>query len=86
MENKILVKIYVPMLDETFDIFVPVNEYIWKMNRLLIGPIGELSNNALPVDKNYIFVNSETGMIYDNNMIIINTDIRNATKLTLLDV
>ncbi len=86
MENKILVKVYVPMLGESFDAFIPVNEYVWKANKLITKLIGDISNNALPIDRNYAFINSETGAIYENNMIIINTDIRNSSKLVLVEI
>lgn len=86
MDNKVLVKVYVPMLGDTFDIFIPVNEYIWKINKLVIKSVGDISSNILPTDKKFIFINAETGMIYDNNVIIINSDIRNASKLVLVEV
>ena len=31
MKNKVLVKLYVPELDYSTDIFLPVNEAIWKI-------------------------------------------------------
>ena len=36
MSNKVLIKLYVPTLGETFDIFIPVNEMIWRVNRLIV--------------------------------------------------
>lgn len=85
MENKVLVKIYVPMLDESYDIFLPVNDYVWKINKYIVKLISDLSSGVLPINKNYIIANIDTGTIYDNNTIVINTDIRNSTKLILLE-
>ena len=86
MENKILIKLYVPMLDDTYDIFIPVNEYIWKINKLVVKSISDLSDESLPINNNYIFINEESGVIYDNNAIVINTDIRNCSKIILIEV
>ena len=86
MENKVLVKVYVPMLDESYDIFLPVNDYVWKINKYIVKLISDLSSGVLPIDKNYFIANIDSGMIYDNNTVIINTDIRNSTKLILLEV
>ena len=36
MTNKILIKLYVISLNKEFDVFIPVNEMIWKIKKLLI--------------------------------------------------
>lgn len=86
MMNKVLVNLYVPMLDKSYDVFIPVNEIMWKINRLLTKSISDLVDGSFPLDKNYILVNIENGRIYDNNEIVINTDIRNSTKIALIDL
>lgn len=84
--NKVLVKLYVPMLDESYDVFIPVNEIVWRIKKLLIKSVSDLSDINLDINKNYILINIETGTIYDDNNIIISTDIRNSTSLALIDV
>ena len=84
--NKVLVKLYVPMLDETYDVFIPVNEIVWRIKKLLIKSVSDLSDINLDINKNYILINIETGTIYDDNNIIISTDIRNSTSLALIDI
>ena len=83
--NKVLINLYVPMLDNTFDIFIPVNEYVWKINKLIVKSLSDLTFNTLDVDEEYIIINPKTGKIYDNNEIILETDIRNLTKLLLIN-
>ncbi|MDY5996586.1 MAG: hypothetical protein SPJ07_04495 [Bacilli bacterium] len=84
--NKVLVKLYVPMLDESYDVFIPVNEIVWRIKKLLIKSVSDLSDINLDINKNYILINIETGTIYDDNNIIISTDIRNSTSLALIDI
>lgn len=84
MKNKVLIKLYVPELNESYDVFIPVNEYIWKIIKLSVKAISDLSNNALDTNKNYYLINIENGNIYQNNQIVINTEIRNSTRLILL--
>ena len=86
MTNKVLIKLYVPMLSEVYDLFIPVNEIMWKINKLIVKSVSDLSDGTLPLNKNYILVNIETGKIYNSNEIIINTDIRNSTKIALIEV
>lgn len=86
MKNKVLIKLYVPELDFSFDLFIPVNELVWKIKKMLIKSISDLTGGVLDNKKEYALVNKFTGMIYDNNEIIINTDIRNATELIIISV
>lgn len=86
MMNKVLIKLYVPMLGESYDVFIPVNEIIWRIKKLLVKSVGDISDTAIDISKEYLLINTETGMIYDNNAVVINTDIRNSTKLMLIDI
>ena len=74
------------MLDESYDVFIPVNEIVWRIKKLLIKSVSDLSDINLDINKNYILINIETGTIYDDNNIIISTDIRNSTSLALIDI
>ena len=84
--NKILINLYVPNLNQHYDLFIPVNEFIWKINKLVVKSISELSDGKLLKNQNYVIANIETGKIYDNNDIVINTDIRNTSKLALIKI
>jgi len=84
MENKILIKLIMPELDETFDLFIPVNEVIWKIKKLIIKSVNDLINISLDMQHEYLLINKDTTKIYGNNEIVINTDIRNASELVFI--
>lgn len=84
MKNKVLVRLVVPELDNNFDVFIPVNEIVWKIKKLLIKSVADLSGINLDINKKYTLINMTTGKIYTNNEIIINTEIRNVTELVLM--
>ena len=84
--NKILINLYVPNLNQYYDLFIPVNEFIWKINKLVVKSISDLSDGKLLMNQNYVIANIETGKIYDNNDIVINNDIRKTTKLALIKI
>ena len=86
MKNKVLVKLFVPELDYTFDLFIPVNEVMWKVKKLIVKSVSDLTGGSLDVSKDYILINKLTSIPYSNNIIVINTDIRNATELILISV
>lgn len=84
MNNKVLVKVSFIELDEDFDIFLPVNELIWKLKKLILKSISDLTRTSLDMETDYILINKKSSMIYDNNQILIDTDIRNGTELYLI--
>lgn len=83
MKNKVLIKLSVPELNESYDIFVPVNEIIWKVKKLIIKSISDLSGYDIFSKGDCILINQTTGKVYDNNDIIHNVDIRNGTEIML---
>ena len=84
MNNKVLVKVSFIELDEDFDMFLPVNELIWKLKKLMLKSISDLTRNNLDKEADYILINNKKSKIYDNNQILLDTDIRNGTELLLI--
>jgi hypothetical protein len=84
MNNKVLVKVSFIELDEDFDMFLPVNELIWKLKKLMLKSISDLTRNNLDKEADYILINKKNSKIYDNNQILLDTDIRNGTELLLI--
>lgn len=83
MENKVLIKLDVFELDDTFDVFIPVNEVVWKIKAMLAKSVSDLEYLEFNPNDDYIIINKKTGQIYNNNEVIIDTDIRNGTELLL---
>jgi len=81
VDNKVLIRLIVPEIDESFDVFIPVNELVWKIKKILIKSISDLSKFSLNINDEYILLNKDNSTIYKNNDIVINTDIRNGTEL-----
>ena len=85
MENKVLIRLIVPEIDETFDVFLPVNEVIWKVKRMLVKSINDIMDSSID-SQNYMLINKDTERIYKNNEIIIDTDIKNTTEVLLISL
>ena len=86
MNNKVLIRLYVPTLGKNYDVFIPINEYMWKINKLLVKSVSDLSDGTFPVRKKYVLINANSGRIYNNNEVVINTDIRNTTEIALIEL
>ena len=83
MDNKVLVKLIVPELEKEYDVFIPVNEVIWKIKKILIKCVSDLSGVVIDIDITSALINRENNKIYSNNEILLDTDIRNGTELIL---
>ena len=86
MKNKVMIKVIVPQIDSSFDIFIPVNEVVWRVKKLIIKSVSDLTGGALNFNGEYLLINTLNSRVYGNNEIIINTDIRNATELVLYSI
>lgn len=84
MENKVLIKLVIPEIDERYDVFIPVNESVWKIKIEMIKAISELSSLSLSSNENYILINCDDCRIYRNSDIVLNTNIRNGSQLVLI--
>lgn len=84
MNNKVLIKLSVPEIGYSFDVFIPVNEIVWKIKKMLAKSVSDLTGGVLNPNINYILMNKLTSEVYDNNKVIIDTNIRNITELILL--
>ena len=83
MENKVLIKLICPEYDKEFDIFIPVNELIWKIKIIFSKAVGDLC--SIKIDNSQIeLINKTNGRIYKNNEIVIDTDIRNASEILFI--
>ncbi len=86
MNNKVLVRVVVPELDEEFDCFIPVNEVVWKIKKLLVKSVSDLTSSNLDLDKEFVLLNKDNSRVYGNNEVVIDTDIRNSTELILMSI
>lgn len=84
MKNKVLIKLIVPELDMSFDVFIPVNEIVWKIKIMLIKSISDLVGSSFDEKKDYILMNKSTCRVYKNNEVILNTDVRNCAELIIM--
>ncbi len=84
MKNKVLVELFVPSIDEVYNLYLPVNRKIGNIIVLLNKSLFELTNGAfLGTDKTLLY-NRETGERYAVNTILRETDIRHGSSLVLL--
>jgi len=82
--DKILVKVYVPMIEKIYDIWIPSHKRIYNVVYLLIKAINELNDGTYRPTKMPMLYDKITGEIYDVNVSIKESTIRSGTELVLL--
>ena len=84
MNNKVLVELLVPVLEESYDVFIPINRKVGNIIALLSKMVSELSDGYFKVTGENILYSGDAGEKYRMNDLIANTDIRNGSKIILM--
>ena len=84
IDNKVLVSVKVPLLEDVYDVYIPVNRKIYSVIDMLKKTLYDLSGKSFDISLNYNLYSATTGNIYDINMIVRDTDIRNGSSIILL--
>lgn len=84
MTNKVLVSVLVPSLEKSYDVYLPINKRVHNCITMLKKTMFDLSGGTFVSNDSMALYNADTGVIYDMNAFIRNTDIRNDSKVILL--
>jgi len=82
MLYKVLIKLYVPEINENYEMYIPINKTIGDISFLLCKLVNSLSK-TYPVRNNTRLVDRFTGEIYDRNLTVKKSKIRNGSQLIM---
>ncbi len=82
--NKVLVEVFVPSANLTYDAYIPLESKIWEVADLLSSAISDLSNNEYKKGRNVTICNFSSGKEYDKNMRVFEANIDNGTKIMII--
>ena len=82
--DKILVELYVPIIEQKYEIWIPASKRIYNVIGLLAKAVNELSGGYYKPSKLPDLYDKITGKPYDINLSIKETTIRNGTELILI--
>jgi len=83
MKNKILVMVYVPMIEREFDIYIPIVKKIGTIKKLIIKIIAEKSDGIFNDDNTKNLYDKITGDIIDDNLFVKESNLENGSKIIL---
>ncbi|MBR3117104.1 MAG: hypothetical protein IKF36_04445 [Bacilli bacterium] len=79
MNNKILVVVYVPFVDEEFDLFIPINKKVGTIKNIIISSI-----HGFDLATGHVLINEEDSKIVEDNVYVKNSGINNGARLVLI--
>jgi hypothetical protein len=82
--NKVLIKLYVPMIEAQYDVWIPVNKKIYKVIRLLTKAVCEFSGGYYKPIRMPLLYDKVTASVYDVNLTVKDANIRNGSELVLI--
>lgn len=84
MDNKILIEVYVPMIEKQFDVFIPINKKIKNVATLLYNAVSDLANGALPDFDNVRLYNRFTGLLLESKLNLTEAGLVNGSQVVLV--
>lgn len=84
MKNKILIELIVPDIDETYNVYIPINKKIGNVIILLAKAVSEFQMKEFEENNHNCLYDGETGNKYTINDLVRNTNIRNGSRLILM--
>ena len=82
--QKVLVEIFVPVLDRSFDIFIPLQSPMHEVLELIKKAVREMSDGRFVANENTAICHREDGTIININLSVYELEIRNGSKLMLI--
>lgn len=82
--NKVLVNVYVPILNTSYDMFIPPHSMLHEVLELIKKAVAEMSDGRFIPNQDTVLCDRITGGALDINKTIYELDVRNGTKLMLV--
>lgn len=82
--EKILVEVYVPVLNESWDMFIPRELKMYEILRMMKKAVVELSEGRFRADENTVVCYREDGKILNINLSAEELELKNASRLMLI--
>lgn len=83
-KNKILIELEIPLIEKSYDLYIPINKKIGTIKKLIEEALIELTDNAYEIKPETNFYSKETGQIYDVNRNVRDTDLKNGSRIILI--
>ena len=83
MEYKVLIKLFVPEVEQSFEMYIPVNKTVSQVIFLMNKVVNDMTLGCYPIKDTIKLINRRSNVQYDLSKLIRNTDIKNGTELVI---
>ena len=84
MNNKVLVDVIVPLLEEKYQLYIPINKRISVVIRLIEKALNEMTNGYYPIKEDSVIIDVESGNVYDINITVKESKMIHGSQIILL--
>lgn len=82
--NRVLIRVYIPLLEKKYDVWIPINKKVYEIIVNLIKGINSINKIEYDIKEIPNLYDKESSEVYDINAKIIDTNIRNGSEVILL--
>lgn len=82
--NKVFIIVEVPLIEERYEVYIPIGKKIHKVSSILSKAVSELSGGHYPIKNDAMIYSKLTGKPYNINMTVKDSDIRNGSEIILI--
>lgn len=83
-KNKILIELEIPLIEKSYDLFIPINKKVGTVKRLIEEGLDELTEHSYIIKPESNLYSKETGEIYDVNKTVRDTNLKNGSRIILI--
>ena len=82
--NKILVIVYIPSIEEEYEMYIPINKKIGTVKNVIVNSIIELSDGNIKNGNNLQLYDKDATNLYNNDVLVKESGIKNGSRLVLM--
>lgn len=82
--NKILVKLYVPAIENEYDVWIPLNRKVHNITRLLVKAVNEFTGGYYNPKEMPRLFDKFTALQYDFDLTIKEANMKNGTEIIMI--
>ena len=82
--NKILVIVYIPSIEEEYEMYIPINKKIGTVKNVIVNSIIELSDGNIKNGNNLQLYDKDATNLYNNDVLVKESGIKNVSRLVLM--
>ena len=82
--DKVLIKLYVPAIEEVYDVWFPLGKKVYNIINLLVKAVNEFSGGYYNPNKLPMLYDKATATQYNINLNVRDNDIKNGAEIIMI--